>query len=129
MLFKKKSQKKEKEIEEKKQESSAVQVSSSQPSRPIRVSSRILLRPIITEKATQLAAQNQYVFEVAQKANKIEIKKAVKELYNFWPLKVNIIKVKGKEVRYGRSRGRTKNRTKAIVTLKKGEKIDLGLTK
>lgn len=120
MIFKKRSKKKE----EKKEETLAFQASSA-PSKPVKISSHILLRPIITEKATQLAAHNQYVFEIAPNVNKIEIKKAIKELYNFWPLKVNIIKVKGKMVRYGRSRGQTKSRTKAIVTLKKGEKIEL----
>jgi len=98
-------------------------------SKPIKISSRILLKPVITEKATQLSTLGKYIFEVKPGVNKIEIKKAIKELYNVWPLKVNIIKMHGKEVRYGFTQGREKNRIKAIVTLKKGEKIDLGLTK
>ncbi len=85
----------------------------------------LLLRPIITEKATVLAGENNcYVFEIAQRANKISIKKAIAEIYNFIPIKVNIVKIKGKKVRYGRSQGRTKNRKRALVFLKKGDKIE-----
>jgi len=85
---------------------------------------RVLLRPIITEKATDLSALDKYVFEVALDMNKIEVKKGVKELYGVTVLRVNIIKNMGKEVRYGKSHGRTKNWKKAIVTLKKGDKIN-----
>ena len=85
---------------------------------------RVLLKPIITEKATDLGALNKYVFEIAPMMNKIEVKKSVKELYNVTVLRVNIIKNMGKMVRYGKSRGRTKNWKKAIVTLKKGDKIN-----
>lgn len=85
----------------------------------------ILIRPIITEKSTFLEKEGKYVFEVSPKANKIEIKKAIEEIYKVKPIKINIIKVKGKTVRYGRTSGRTKSWKKAIVTLKKGEKIDL----
>jgi large subunit ribosomal protein L23 len=95
------------------------------PAKPTKIAHQVLIKPIITEKATALEAQNKYVFEVAPSANKIEIKKAIKELYNIEPLKIRIIKVKGKFVRYGKARGRTKNWKKAIITLKKGEKIEL----
>jgi len=85
---------------------------------------RVLIRPLITEKATNLSAIGKYLFEVAPKANKTDIKKAIKFLYKVNPIKVNIIKVRGKKVRYGKARGKTKNWKKAIVTLKKGEKIE-----
>jgi len=85
----------------------------------------ILLQPIITEKATVLAGENNcYVFEVTPRANKISIKKAISEIYNFTPLKVNIVRIKGKKVRYGRSHGKTKNRKRALVFLKKGDHIE-----
>lgn len=87
----------------------------------------VLIRPIITEKASELEKSNKYLFEVS--SNKIEIKKAIKELYGVQPIKVNIQKVPGKMVRYGRSQGRTKNWKKAIITLKPGEKIELTRTK
>ena len=85
----------------------------------------LLLHPIITEKATILAGENNcYVFEVARQANKISIKKAIAEIYNFAPIRVNIVKTKGKKVRYGRSQGRTKNKKRALVFLKKGDRIE-----
>ena len=86
---------------------------------------RILSKPIISEKATALGAFNQYVFMVAPQTNKIEIKKAVKNLYGVFPRKVNIMNISGKEVRYGRTEGKTKNWKKAIVILNEGEKIDV----
>jgi len=86
---------------------------------------RLLIKPIVSEKATALGVNNKYLFAVAVKANKIEIKKAIKNLYGFTPFKVNIIKVAGKKVRYGRSEGRTKKWKKAIITLSPGQKIDL----
>ena len=84
-----------------------------------------LIRPVITEKASFLGPNSQYVFEVAPRANKIEIKKAVEKLYGVKPVKVNIINVRGKNVRYGRQWGKLKNWKKAIVTLKNEDKIDV----
>lgn len=86
---------------------------------------KYLIKPIITEKASSLGVYNQYVFEVAPKSNKVEIKKAIENLYGVRPLKVNIINMRGKIVRYGRNFGRTRNWKKAIVTLRSGDKIDV----
>lgn len=86
---------------------------------------RILIKPIISERATFLGAEGKYLFEVLPRANKIEIKKAIRNLYGVSPMKVNIINVSGKETTYGRARGRTKNWKKAIVTLQEGDKIEL----
>jgi large subunit ribosomal protein L23 len=86
---------------------------------------RILIKPLVTEKATNLVASNQYSFMVAKSANKIEIQKAIKGLYGFEPLAVNIINMRGKRVRTGRVSGKKKNWKKAIVTLKPGEKIEI----
>ncbi|MFH1225862.1 MAG: 50S ribosomal protein L23 [bacterium] len=88
-----------------------------------KIAHEVLIRPLITEKASGLAVINQYVFSVAPQANKIEIKKAIEELYGVSPIAVNIIKMRGKNVRSGRTQGQTKNWKKAIVTLKKGESI------
>ncbi|MEK9130009.1 MAG: 50S ribosomal protein L23 [Patescibacteria group bacterium] len=85
---------------------------------------RILIRPINTEKTTNLAILNQYVFEVAKNANKVEIQKAIRAVYNVKPINVNIVIVKGKNVRYGKAKGKTKDWKKAIVSLKQGEKIE-----
>ncbi|MBU1164682.1 50S ribosomal protein L23 [Patescibacteria group bacterium] len=86
---------------------------------------RVLIKPVVSEKATMLTSQNSYVFEVAPKMNKIEIKKAVQKVYNVTPIKVNIINVIGRNVRYGKTSGKTKSWKKAIVTLKDGDTIQL----
>lgn len=85
---------------------------------------RILLRPIVTEKSTRLAAQRKYVFEVRTDVNKIEVKRAVHSLYGIRPSKVNLMNYDGKRVRYGRTSGQLKAWKKAIVTLNPGEKIE-----
>jgi len=86
---------------------------------------RILIRPIISEKATIGASLNKYVFEVAPDANKVEIKKAIEEIYGIVPASVNVLNSAGKNVRFGRYQGRTKSVKKAMVTLKKGDSIKL----
>jgi large subunit ribosomal protein L23 len=89
----------------------------------------IIKRPIITEKAMKLGEQRQYVFEVDPKANKIEIKKAVEEMFEVKVESVRTLRVKGKQrtryTRRGVMRGRTPLRKKAYVTLKEGYSIDL----
>ncbi|MDD4332736.1 MAG: 50S ribosomal protein L23 [Patescibacteria group bacterium] len=84
---------------------------------------RIIVKPIITEKVTNLGVENKYAFAVARKANKIEIAKAIEETYGIKPLAVNIINMKGKQVRYGRMAGKRKDWKKAIVTLPEGKTI------
>ena len=82
---------------------------------------QIIIRPWITEKATSLNEQNQYVFEVPLEANKIEIRKAVEEIFGVQVKDVNTVNVKGKlrkrRTRRGITQGYTKDRKKAIVTL------------
>lgn len=86
----------------------------------------ILIRPVVTEKSVNLAQQeNKYTFYVDKKANKIEIKRAVEELFNVKVLAVNTMNVKGKKKRVGRSIGLTSERKKAIVTLRPGDRIDI----
>src|SRR5207249_1953504 len=67
----------------------------------------IIRRPIITEKSTMLAEGGQYVFEVARDANKIEVKKAVEEVFRVHVRAVNIVRVSGKLKRMGRTAGLT----------------------
>ncbi|MFH2105027.1 MAG: 50S ribosomal protein L23 [Parcubacteria group bacterium] len=86
---------------------------------------RVLVRPLISEKATFLSGENKYVFEVNCRATKPEIKQAVKDVYGVEPIGVNVISVEGKARRYGRTLGRTKNRKKAIVTLLEGQSIQV----
>ena len=86
---------------------------------------RVVINPTISEKATFLSAENKYVFEVYKDVDKKQVKQAVMDIYGVEPIKINIINVLGKERRYGRYSGRTKNRKKAIVTLKQGQNIQV----
>lgn len=85
---------------------------------------RVLLRPIVTEKTTKLGHDNQYAFEVALDANKLEIRKAVKAVYGVTPTDVRVMRVLGKPVRSRAGMSRRAAWRKAIVTLKKGDRID-----
>ena len=86
----------------------------------------ILIRPLVTEKSVNLAQkENKYTFYVDKKANKIEIKRAVEELFKVKVLAVNTAIVKGKKKRVDRSTGLTPERKKAIVTLRPGDKIEI----
>ena len=84
-----------------------------------------IIRPIITEKATVLSEQNKTVFKVHKSANKKNIKKNIEKIFNVNVIKVNIINLKSK-VKLKQGRLSTKSGyKKAIVTLKKGQSIDL----
>ena len=82
----------------------------------------IVIRPIVTEKSLSGVAFKRYTFEVAKDANKIEIAKAVAELFGVKVAKVNTINCKGHQKRMGRSVGYTSDWKKAIVTLKADSK-------
>ncbi|ACK42263.1 MULTISPECIES: 50S ribosomal protein L23 [Dictyoglomus] len=85
----------------------------------------IILKPILTEKSLNLAKQNKYVFEVDRNANKIEIGKAVEEIFKVKVKSVAVINEKPKKRRLGISQGFTSTKKKAIVTLEPGHKIEL----
>ena len=82
----------------------------------------IIIAPVITEKSMSGIADKKYTFKVATYANKIEIAKAVEELFKVKVAKVNTISVRGKEKRMGRYSGYTASWKKAIVTLKADSK-------
>jgi len=84
---------------------------------------RVLVRPLVTEKAANMGAQDKYAFAVSGSANKIEVAKAIFEVYGVKPKAVNIINLMGKRVRYGKTSGRRSDWKKAIVTLPKGKTI------
>ena len=84
----------------------------------------ILVRPLITERTTQLMAEGKYVFVVAKAANKIEIAKAVSEIFKVKVAKVNTVNVIGKKKRMGRTEGKRPDYKKAIVKLAPGETIE-----
>ena len=83
-----------------------------------------LVRPLITERTTQLMAEGKYVFVVAKAANKIEIAKAVAEVFKVKVAKVNTVNVTGKKKRMGRTEGKRPDYKKAIVKLAPGETIE-----
>jgi large subunit ribosomal protein L23 len=85
----------------------------------------VLVKPLITEKATLLQEAGKYVFHVAPRANKILVKSAVQKIFGVTVIDVNICKVRGKMKRYGPRMTRTPDMKKAIVTLKAGDKIQL----
>jgi large subunit ribosomal protein L23 len=87
--------------------------------------SGVLVRPYLSEKSTLLAEQSKFVFEVDPRATEEEVRQAVKAVYGVEPLKVCVLKLRGKSVRYGRTLGKTKMRKKAIITLPAGKKIDI----
>ena len=84
----------------------------------------ILIRPLITERTTELMADGKYVFVVNKKANKIQIAEAVREIFSVKVEDVNTINVKGKVKRIGRSVGKKSDYKKAIVKLAAGETIE-----
>lgn len=85
----------------------------------------IIINMIRTEKTVRLDDHRQYAFKVQMSANKIEIKKAIEEIYNVKVESVNTMKVNGKKRRVRAQQGRTTDWKKAIVTLKEGSKIEV----
>ena len=82
----------------------------------------IIIKPIVSEKSMDQLADRKYTFKVAMNANKIEIKKAVEEIFGVKVAAVNTINVTGKLKRMGRYEGRRASYKKAIVTLTKDSK-------
>lgn len=87
----------------------------------IKTAQDIIVRPVITEKSMAAMAQNKFTFCVDKRATKIDIKKAIEELYEGVKVeKVTTISVRGRSKRVGRYEGKTSAWKKAIVTLKAG---------
>jgi large subunit ribosomal protein L23 len=90
--------------------------------------SSLLVKGIrITEKATFLQSQNQYIFEVDGRITKPEIKKAVEKMYKVNVIRVNTINSPAKPKHFGRHIHMAVGLSKAIVTLKTGQKIETGI--
>lgn len=81
----------------------------------------------ITEKATALQAQGQYIFEIDKRATKSEIKKAIEKEYKVIVTRVNTINSPGKPKHFGRHIRKTSGVAKAVVTIKQGQKIETGI--
>lgn len=85
----------------------------------------ILRRPLITEKGSLLQEDNKYVFEVALKANKAQVKQAVESVFGVKVTAVNMVMIPQSERRIGARRVTTPRWKKAIITLQAGDKIKL----
>jgi large subunit ribosomal protein L23 len=104
----------------------------------MRASQQIIKRPLLTEKSARLretggaatghpegeAYAQKVVFEVARDANKIEIRRAIQDLFKVTVTQVNTVVVRGKAKRVGRFGGRRPAWKKAVVTLKAGDNIE-----
>ena len=92
---------------------------------------QVIVRPLITEKNTDLMNKDQYTFEVATEANKIQIREAIEKLFNVRVKAVNTLNVKAtrrsRSIRRGKGRitGQERAWKKAVVTLFPGQRIDI----
>jgi large subunit ribosomal protein L23 len=127
-LFKRKTKNKEepKKVDEKHAEEQVeIPAGPSLPKGGDASSYQVILSPHITEKGTLMSEQNKYVFRVAGGANKIEVKRAVGNLYKVKVEKVRVMYAKSKLRTVGRREGHKPGFKKAIVTLREGSKIDI----
>ncbi len=85
----------------------------------------VLLRPVITEKAYNLSEAGKYVFYVHPNADKRQVAEAVEDIYSVDVEKVNMIRMRPQRKFFRMIPGKTKVKKKAVVTLKKGQKLDL----
>jgi large subunit ribosomal protein L23 len=84
----------------------------------------VILRPIVTEKSSLMKdGGNQYVFEVARTANKIEIAKAVEQLFKVTVVSVHVMNMEGKKRRLGKHTGKRPDWRKAVVKINPKDKI------
>ena len=84
-----------------------------------------LLAPLVTEKSAHLADVGVYAFKVPVSASRVAVRQAFKDLYKVTPVKVNVIRVHGKEHRFGQVFSRRADWKKALVTVAKGARIDI----
>lgn len=87
--------------------------------------SRTLLAPLVTEKSAHLADQGVYAFLVPIQANRVTVGQAFREMYKITPVKINIIRVHGKEHRFGQVTSRQSDWKKALISVPKGTRIDI----
>jgi len=85
----------------------------------------VILSPVITEKATRILENNQVIFNVSPNATKPQIKNAIEALFSVKVANVNTINIKGKQKTFRGIKGKRTDTRKAIVSLAKGQSIDL----
>jgi large subunit ribosomal protein L23 len=87
---------------------------------------QVVQKPLLTEKGTRLREEgNQFLFRVAKRANKVEIKQAIETLFKVTVVDVRTLPVRGKAKRLGKFQGKQADWKKAIATLKAGDSIEL----
>ncbi len=89
------------------------------------VATDILIQPLVTEKSAHAESMNKYSFVVKRTCNKIQIKKAILDIYGVAPTKVAVSNFQGKKIRFKRFLGKRQDFKKAIVSLPKGKSIDI----
>ena len=87
----------------------------------------VIVKPVVTEKSTTLSENNQIVFLVNINSNKFDIKKSIELIYGVKVSSVNVIRVKGKTKVFKGKVGKRSDYKKAIISLPKGQSIDLSL--
>lgn len=88
---------------------------------------QIVKYPLVTEKSMRLGMFNQYVFEVDKRANKVEIRDAIEEIFNVKVKSVRTMNYKAEMRPYGSRAKKNKARKKAVATLAEGHEIDLNM--
>jgi len=125
-IFSNKNEEEEKKDSAEKTESSDVKASGFSDSKHSReLANRVLVRPIITEKSHDLMTLNKYAFIVTKGSNKHHVKKAIEDLYGVGVENVRVLNFDPKKRNFGRIVGWKSGYRKAIVSLKKGDKIEL----
>ncbi|MDP1538551.1 MAG: 50S ribosomal protein L23 [bacterium] len=116
-----------KEVKEEAKQAKPIETEASKIKKETKIgqSYRILKIPHITEKATDLAEKNQYAFRIFPRTNKTEVKRAVEDAYGVDVVSIKIINVHKKKRRLGKIRGIKPGYKKAIVKIKKGQKIEM----
>lgn len=109
----------------KKADSKAAVVAAPAGDRDTGIATSVLRHPHVTEKAARMSGQRQYVFVVPLKATKLQVRDAVAKLYGVRPTRVNMVRVKGKQVRFGQTAGVQKDWKKAVVTLAPGAALSI----
>ena len=85
----------------------------------------ILIKPVVSEKSTDLLQDNKYTFLVPIKVNKIQVRQAVEQIFKVKVQAVNTIRMQGKTKRMGKNVGKRSDYKKAIVTLAPGNQIEI----
>lgn len=85
----------------------------------------IIVGPIVSEKSARLSEHGVVAFKVRKDANRVAVRNAMRELYGVTPVRVNILAIRGKWVRFGKFQGRQGDYKKALVYLPKGTSLDI----